>query len=220
MVFILLNCKTYDEATGTNAVSIAKACRDVSESSGLEIAVAPQFPDLFRVASAVKVPVFAQHVDGSGAGSYTGSIYVKGIKEAGAVGSLINHSEKRLTLAEIEKSLSVLQENKMRSVICTNNVATTAAAAALFPDYVAIEPPELIGSGIAVSTANPKIISDSVDAVKKINKKTVVLCGAGISKGEDLKAALELGAGGVLLASGIIKSKDPKAALEGLVSLI
>ena len=46
-----------------------------------------------------------------------------------------------------------------------------------------------------------------------------MLCGAGISKGEDLRAALDLGSQGVLLASGIVKASDPKAALEDLIRL-
>lgn len=218
--FILLNYKTYDEGTGPRAVSVAEACRAVSEESGVEIAAAPQLPDIYRVASSVNVPVFAQHVDGYGPGGHTGSIYAKCLKEAGAVGCMINHSEKRLTLADIESSLKAAKECSFRTVICTNNVATTVAAASLCPDYVAIEPPELIGSGIPVSKADPGVVSDSVDAVRKIAPSVKVLCGAGISKGEDLKAAVELGAEGVLLASGIIKAKDPKAALEDLVSLI
>ena len=84
------------------------------------------------------------------------------------------------------------------------------------PDYVAIEPPELIGSGIPVSKADPGIVRNSVAAVTDPNVK--VLCGAGISKGEDVKAALELGTVGVLLASGVVKAKDPKAALRDLVT--
>jgi len=219
-VFILLNLKTYDEGTGINAIKLAEACRTVAESSGVEIAIAPQIPDIFRTVNAVDIPVYSQHVDGAGPGSKTGHVYVKSIKEAGAVGSLINHSERRLTLADIEAAAAALKANQMKSVICTNNVATTAAAAAFSPDYVAIEPPELIGSGIPVSKADPEVVTDSVDAVKKMNKNVKVLCGAGISKGEDLKAAIELGAQGVLLASGIVKAKDPTEALYDLVSLI
>ena len=219
-VFILLNFKTYDEGTGENAVKLAKACREVAESAGIEISIAPQIPDIYRVAQAVGVPIYAQHVDGAGPGSHTGKIYVKAIKEAGAVGSLINHSECRMTLADIESAVAALKKNKMTSVICTNNVATTAVATALNPTYVAIEPPELIGSGIPVSKADPDIIADSVDIASRINPNVKVLCGAGISQGEDLKAAVELGAKGVLLASGIVKAADPKAALYDLVSLI
>ena len=44
-----------------------------------------------------------------------------------------------------------------------------------------------------------------------------VLCGAGISTGEDLAAAADLGAEGVLLASGVAKADDPQVALESLV---
>lgn len=219
-VFILLNCKTYDEGTGIRAVQLAQACRDVAEESGVDIAIAPQIPDLWRVSSAADVPVYSQHIDGAGPGSRTGHIYVKSVLEAGAVGSLINHSERRLTLADIEAATAALKKNQMTSVICTNNVAATAAAAALGPDYVAIEPPELIGSGIPVSKADPGVVTDSVDAARKINPNVKVLCGAGISKGEDLKAAIELGSVGVLLASGIVKASDPKKALYDLVSLI
>ncbi|ABE52874.1 triose-phosphate isomerase [Methanococcoides burtonii] len=217
---IVLNLKTYLEGTGEGAVRIARACKEVGEASGIEIAIAPQFCDIYRVASQVDVPVYSQHLDGVGAGSFTGHAFAKCIKDAGAVGTLINHSECRLKLADIEASVTAAKGEGLRTIICTNNIATTAAAAALGPDYVAVEPPELIGSGIPVSKADPEVVTGSVAAVERIDPAVKVLCGAGISKGEDLKAAIELGSVGVLLASGIVKAKDPKAALEDLVSLI
>ncbi len=106
----------------------------------------------------------------------------------------------------------------MVSVVCTNNVDTSAAAATLQPDFVAIEPPELIGSGIPVSQAEPEVVERSVEVIHDINPAVGVLCGAGISTGDDMKAALDLGTEGVLLASGIILADDPKEALLGLVS--
>jgi triosephosphate isomerase len=105
-------------------------------------------------------------------------------------------------------------------VVCTNNIQTSAAAAALKPDFVAIEPPELIGSGIPVSQAEPEIVEGSVAAIKDINPQVRLLCGAGISSADDMKAAMELGSEGVLLASGIILASDPKQALLDLVSKI
>jgi triosephosphate isomerase len=142
------------------------------------------------------------------------------VKEAGAVGTLINHSEYRLKLADIEASVAAARGEGLTSIVCTNNVPTTAAASALAPDYVAVEPPELIGSGIPVSKADPQVVEDSVRAVQAVNPEVRVLCGAGISKGEDVIAALELGAEGVLLASGVVKAEDPKKALEDLVSRV
>jgi triosephosphate isomerase len=217
---IVLNLKTYLEGTGEGAVKIAQACRDVAEESGIDIAVAPQFCDIYRVSSQVDVPVYAQHLDSVGAGSFTGHAFAQCIKDAGAVGTLINHSEYRLTLAGIDASVSKAKETGLTTIVCTNNVATSAAAAALGPDYVAVEPPELIGSGIPVSKADPQVVTGSVNAVTRVNPAVKVLCGAGISKGEDLLAALELGSVGVLLASGIVKAKDPRVALEDLVSKI
>lgn len=217
---IVVNFKTYEESTGENAVKIAKCAERVAGERGMTIAVCPQYADIYRVASQVNIPVFAQHVDGIPPGSYTGHVLAKSVKEAGAVGTLINHSERRLTLAEIDASIQAAKKEGLITIVCTNNPSTTRAAAALSPDFVAIEPPELIGTGIPVSRANPKVVTDSVDAVREINPKVKVLCGAGISKGIDVKAAIELGTCGVLLASGVTKAKDPEAALRDLVSEI
>lgn len=217
---IVINFKTYAESTGEKAVRIARYCEEVSRDTGVSIIVVPQIPDIFRVASSVKIPVFAQHLDGVGAGSFTGHITAECIRDAGACGTLINHSERRLLLSEIDSAVRVAKKAGLTTIVCTNNIAVTSAAAALSPDYVAIEPPELIGSGIPVSKADPEIVRGSVAAVKKIDPQVKILCGAGISKGDDVVAALELGTDGVLLASGVIKAKDPMAALLDLVGKI
>jgi triosephosphate isomerase len=218
MTLIVLNFKTYRESTGQEAVRLAEICEDIARDYSVEMVVVPQAADISTISKAVKIPVFAQHVDGVGYGGFTGHITAASLKAAGASGSLINHSERRLKLAEIDASIAACRAQGMKMIVCTNNVATTSAAAALGPDYVAVEPPELIGSGIPVSKADPEVVTKSVEAVKRIAPGVDVLCGAGITHGEDLKAALELGSVGVLLASGIIKAKDQRKALEDLVT--
>jgi triosephosphate isomerase len=217
---IVVNFKTYAEGTGDNAVKIARYCEEVSTESGVDIIAVPQIPDIFRVASSVKIPVFSQHIDGVGAGSYTGYITADCVRSAGASGTLINHSEHRLLLSEIDSAIRSARKSGLISIVCTNNVSVTSAAAALGPEFVAIEPPELIGSGIPVSKADPDIVRESVAAAKKSVPDIKVLCGAGISRGDDVAAALELGTCGVLLASGVIKARNPKAVLIDLVSRI
>ena len=138
--------------------------------------------------------------------------------QAGIRGSLINHSENRMKLADIDEVIQLCKQNDIESCVCTNNIATSKAIATFSPDAVAVEPPELIGTGIPVSQAQPEVVEDSVKGVKSINKKIKVLCGAGISTGDDMKAAMDLGADGVLLASGIVKAENPKEALLDLVS--
>ena len=213
---IILNFKTYAESTGANAVKLAKLSQKVATETGVLVIVVPQVADIYRVSTEVNIPVYAQHIDGITFGGYTGHVLAESVAHAGASGTLINHSERRLELAEIDASIEAAQRVGLTTVVCTNNLATTAAAAALTPDFVAIEPPELIGSGIPVSKSNPDIVIGAVKAAKGVR----VLCGAGISKGDDVKAAIELGTEGVLLASGVIKAPDPEAALMGLVEFV
>jgi triosephosphate isomerase (TIM) len=213
---IVINFKTYAESTGANAVRLATAASKVAEDSDVTMIVVPQAADIYQVAHEVDIPVYAQHMDGIQFGGHTGHILAEALAEAGARGTLINHSERRLELAEIDAANQAAKRVNLATIICTNNVSTTKAAASLGPDFVAIEPPELIGSGIPVSKANPEVVTGAVDAAMGVK----VLCGAGISKGEDVKAAIELGTQGVLLASGVTKAADPEAALRGLVAFV
>ncbi len=217
---VILNFKTYLESTGKNALKLAIASEIVAEETGVNIVIAPQSPDIYKLSNEVNIPVFAQHVDAVDAGGHTGSSLLECVNEAGAVGCLINHSEQRMKLADMDVVVKKARRKNMITVLCTDNIETSAAASSLKPDFVAIEPPELIGSGIPVSKAEPEIVKGTVDIIHHINPEISVLCGAGISTGEDMRAAMDLGSEGVLLASGIIKSKDPKKALLNLVSEI
>jgi len=212
---ILVNFKTYAEATGENAVRLAEMAEKANVETGVCIGVAPQFSDIAIIAKKVNIPVFAQHIDPIKYGSFTGHILPESVKCAGAVGTLINHSERRLRLADIDAAVARAREVGLVSVVCTNNASVSASAAALKPDMIAVEPPELIGTGIPVSKAKPEVVTSTVEAVRKIDPEVTVLCGAGITSGEDVAAAIKLGTKGVLVASGIVKAKDPyKVMLE------
>jgi triosephosphate isomerase len=211
---IIVNFKTYIESTGKNAVELAKKAERVCQETGLYVGIAPQLADLSVVARAVEIPVFAQHIDPIKPGGFTGHVLAEAAKEAGAIGTLINHSERRLKLSDIDEILKRTKEQNLMSIVCANNPATSVAVSSLKPDMVAIEPPELIGTGIPVSQAQPDIVSGTVKLVREVNSKVTILCGAGISHGEDVSAALKLGTQGVLVASGIVKAKDPYVVMH------
>lgn len=211
---IIINFKTYLEATGRRAVELAKKAEKVNNETKVLIGVAPQFADIATVAKATKIPVFAQHIDAIKPGSYTGHVLAESVKEAGAVGTLINHSERQLKLSEIDEAVNIAREKGLISVVCANNPNISAAVAALNPDVIVIEPPELIGTGIPVSKAKPEVVTNTISLVRKINSKVVILCGAGITNGEDVAAALRLGTQGILVASGVVKAKDPYRVLR------
>ena len=215
---VMVNVKTYESATGEKAVELAKICEKVSKDSGVEIACAVQIPDIYRVANAVEIPILSEHIDPIVYGSNTGYILPEAVKEAGAVGTLINHSEHTMILKDIDAAIRRAKEVGLETVVCSNNITTSMAIAALNPDFVAVEPPELIGGDISVTTANPEIVSGTADAVRKINKEIKVLTGAGVKTGKDVKKAIELGTDGVLLASGVTKAKNVEEVLYDLVS--
>ena len=215
---VVINFKAYAEVDGVKAVELAKVCEEVAKETGVSIAVCPPVAELGAVARAVDIPVLSQNIDPRKPGSATGWMTPSMVNAAGAVGSLINHSEHRFQDEDIEQCVSMCRELSMVPLVCAESVDKAKRVAVFSPDFIAVEPPELIGGDISVTTANPKIVQDTVEAVKAVDAKVKVLCGAGVKTGEDVKKAIELGAEGVLLASGVVKSKDPKATLLDLVS--
>ena len=116
---IVINFKTYAESTGANAVGLATAASKVAEDSGVTMVVVPQAADIFQVAHEVDIPVYAQHVDGIQFGGYTGHILAEALAEAGARGTLINHSERRLELAEIDAANQAAKRGNLATMIST-----------------------------------------------------------------------------------------------------
>ena len=213
-----MNFKTYIESTGKRAIDLAKVAEEVSRETGATIIVAPQFTDIEPVSKTVDIPVFSQHVDSVKPGAHTGHVLAEAVKSAGADGSLLNHSEKRITPSEIADSLKLCVDADLRSLVCADTTDASVDIAKMLPDMIAIEPPELIGTGVSVSKARPELITESVKQIRKVNRTVRVLCGAGITTAEDVSKAIDLGSEGVLVASAVVKNKDPRAVLESMAS--
>lgn len=209
----IINCKNYDEVSGEKITKLIKTAQKVSRKYGIKIAIAPPQHLLSKVASS-SIPILAQHVDDAKIGSTTGFVIPELLKKSKVKGSLINHSEHRITSKEIEQLVKRLKNLRMISVLCVKNVGEATKYAKLNPNYIAIEPPELIGSGKAVSKEQPELITRAAIAVKSAKNQTKLLCGAGIVSGEDVKQAMILGSKGILVASGIIKAKNWEKIIE------
>jgi len=213
---ILVNFKTYIEATGKRGVELAKIADQVSRDSGVTIAVAPQFTDLKTVTEAVEIPVFSQHIDPIKPGAYTGHVLAEAVKAAGASGTILNHSEKRIKISEIEEVLSLARVSDLATLVCADTPGVSAAVASLNPDMIAIEPPDLIGTGVAVSKARPELITNAIKQIRSVNSSVEILCGAGVSTAEDVGKALELGTRGVLVSSSVVKGTNRGQLLENM----
>jgi triosephosphate isomerase len=201
----VINCKNYEEISGDKIIKFIKIVEKVSKKYKVKIAISPPQHLIGLVANS-SIQVLAQHIDDSKVGSTTGFVIPELLKKSKVRGSLINHSEHRISSKEIQKLVLKLKELKMTSIVCVKDVAEVKKYVKLKPDYIAIEPPELIGSGKAVSKEKPELIAKAAKAVENTNTK--LLCGAGIVSGEDVVKALELGSKGILVASGIIKAKN------------
>jgi len=208
------------EATGKRAIELAKVAEDVSRETGVTIIVAPQSTDIEPVSKTVDIPVFSQHMDAVKPGAHTGHVLAEAVKSAGADGSLLNHSERRINPPEIAESVKLCAEADLRSLVCADTTEASVGIAKMIPDMIAIEPPELIGTGISVSKARPELITESVNEIRRLNSRVKVLCGAGVTSAEDVSKALELGSEGVLVASGIVKSKDPRIVLQSMANMM
>jgi len=218
---IVVNFKAYSEAVGDNAVRLAKIAAEVAEEVGVKIGICPAHTDLYRVVKEVgdgDVVVFAQAVDAAEPGSRTGHVTPEMVAAAGADGTLLNHSERRMRLDDLKDVCRACMNEGLLTIVCASDSMAARAAGALQPHAVAVEPPELIGTGTPVSKADPEVVERSVEAVKEVSEDTAVLCGAGITDGSDVRAAIELGSDGVLVASGVVLADDPKEALLDLAS--
>ncbi len=215
---IIINMKVYPQGIGDAAVDLARTLETAADAyPDATLALAPSHPDLARVRDAVEVPVLAQHTDGHEPGSGTGRVLPESLKDLGIDGSLVNHAERQIPPKEIERAVKRLTDAGLASVVCAEDANKVAQVAEHDPTFVAMEPPELIGGEVSVTTANPDIVEESVQAANKVNPDVPVLCGAGVKTGEDVSTALDLETQGVLVASAVVKADDPGAALADLL---
>jgi len=205
---IFVNFKTYQQGTGESALNLAKICQQVSEQTGVPIFPIVQAADIFRLSSQ-GFSVWAQHIDGIDFGPHTGAILPQAVLSAGAKGTLLNHAEKKLPLAEIEK---IMAKFSGQTLICTSSLEEGRQLALLKPNFLAYEPPELIGGQISVSQAQPEVITAFINEIKEIP----VLVGAGVHQQEDVQKALSLGAKGILVSSDVVLSENPQQELLNL----
>jgi len=204
---LIINLKNYSEISGDNSIRIVEDAKNVRLMNHADIVVAPP-PSSILALSKIAIPIVSQHVDDAAIGATTGFIVPEIVKSYGAIGSIINHSEHKIEYSQIKSLVKRLRDLEMVSIVCAADLDEVEKTSRLSPDFLAIEPPELIGKGVAVSKANPSIVKNSVKVVKRISPAVKILCGAGIVDKYDVEKAIELGAEGILISSGIVKSSS------------
>ena len=211
---IFVNFKTYQEGSGLKALNLVKIIAEVADSSRVKIVPVLAASDIKEAVAITKLEIWAQHVDDTSFGAFTGSTLPSAVFEDGAAGTFLNHSEKKFpNLEKLTAAVKNAKEVGLKTLIFASSLEELAQIAILTPTYVAYEPPEFIGrSDISVTSAQPEIILKAVEIAKSHNLPLIV--GAGIKSGEDVKKSLELGAVGIAVSSAIVKAENPKEALN------
>jgi len=208
----LIGLKAY--IWGEKALRLARVVEEISEKTSVTFCLIPQLVDLYRLASEVEVPILAPTMDPIRPGRGVGRNLPEAIKEAGAVGVMLNHSENRMTLNEINESIRRAHEVGLLTLVCCESPEEAAAITLLGADLVLAEPPALIGSLRSVGRLMKDFVKDSIKAVKELSSKTLILAGGGVASPEDAAEIIRLGADGTGASRAVHESRNPKTFLE------
>jgi triosephosphate isomerase len=230
MNYLILNYKTYAESTGKNSERLTEIVWQVQQQNpSVQIIVCPQATDLYRLK--LRFPeqiLWAQHVDPIPPGKNTGWISPTSVGQAGASGTLINHSEHDLLNEMAAHTLEAAHEVHLESCLLLPDPGSLSEIARIYgrvgdtefipPTFSAYEPPELVGGDYSVMD-DPGSYAKAQAALKAFSSyQTIPIVGAGVKDASDIRKAIELGYRGVILASGFVKSDDPQQFLEQLLS--
>ncbi len=203
---------------GEDMLKLAKAIDKVAIKYDVDIIVTPQYTDIPLLAqNTERILVFAQHMDSLPVGRGLGSVLPEAVKAAGAVGVMLNHAEKPLTLEEVEATIKRADEVGLATIVCADTVEDVKAIAKMGPNLIVAEPTDLIGTG---KTSDSNYVIETIKTVEAINPDIMVLQGAGISNGQDVYNTIKLGAQATGSTSGIIKAEDPEAMVEEMISAL
>jgi triosephosphate isomerase len=204
---VIINLKTYKY--GSALLKLVKEIEKVDS----RVIVAAQVADVSLISSKTVLNVFVQHVDPVLPGRNNGFVTAESVKARGAKGVLINHSEHRLSFNEIKNTVKRCKDVRLKTCVFAEDLKAAMRLKKLKPDYLVIEPKDLVASKTAsVSSARPDLISN---VSKKLGYPFLV--GAGVKSNEDFRVAMKLGAFGILLSSAITTSKNPEKVLRRLL---
>ena len=203
---------------GAEAVRLAVEADRLAAELGVSIVYDPQAVDIPAVAAATsRILVFAQHMDPLAPGRGVGGVLAEALRDAGAVGTLLNHSEKPMPLGAMAMAIERARAIGLFTLVFADSPAEAAALAHLGPDIILAEPPELIATGVSAGNVMAGFVADTVAAVKGVDPEILVMSGAGVNGAEDVDRMIRLGLDGTGSSSGILKADDPVAAMRAML---
>ena len=203
---------------GEEMLKLAKAIDKTAIKYDVDVILTPQYTDIATLCqNTERIFIFAQHMDYLPIGRGLGSVLPEAVRAAGAVGTMLNHAEKKLSYEEIQKTIARADEVGLATIVCADTVEEISAIAHMSPNLLVAEPTDLIGTG---KTSGSAYIKDTLKTVREINPDIMVLQAAGISNGQDVYDTIKQGALATGSTSGILKAPDPAAMVEEMLSAL
>jgi len=209
MIFLAL--KTYENATGDKAIQLLSQVKKISLETNVPIIACAQTTDIYKIKKELDIDVWAQHIDPIDPGKNTGWISPYSVKQAGASGVLINHSEHKIPEQTIIKTISMAKKYGLKTMVITQNSTMVLRYDQFDIDYISYENEELIASTTSMIDNQE---SEIKNLVKKLKHPLII--GAGINDSEDIKKTISAGARGVLMATYFVTAPDPTTKLHEL----
>ncbi len=198
---LIINYKNHPEARGKKGIALARTIDELMyDRNSVSVSIAPEISSISTLCRTAETPLLAQYMGAD----------AKSLKQRGAYGSMLNHSDFPLSRMQVVRQVRSLRRNDMESVLCVKTPEEARSYLELEPTDMAIEPPELIGTLHPVSKERPELIRKFAELVNNHGKQTRPLCGAGMANGVDARAAVELGMHGVLVSTAIVKARKPR----------
>src|SRR3989338_1292345 len=208
---IFLSLKTYQEATGQAVINLLSSVKKVSRETGIPIIAVAQATDIYRIRKELDIEVWAQHVDPIDPGKNTGWISPYSVKEVGATGVLINHSEHKVREEVIVETIKKARQYNLKIILIGQTVEMIKKFDSFDIDFLSFEKEDLIASPVSMIDQQEEAIKDLVKIVKH-----PLIIGAGINDGEDTKKSKAAGAIGVLMATYFVTAPNPEQKLREL----
>ncbi len=203
---------------GETLLNIAKGLDALAEKYDVDVVLDVPDTEIFNIARNVKrVHVYSQHMDSLPIGKGMGKSLPEALKAAGAVGVMLNHAERKLTLEEIELAIKRADEVGLATMVCADSIEEVKAIAKLGPNILVAEPTELIGTG---KPADKEYVDAVIKAIKEINPEILPFPSAGISKGQDCYNIIKAGSSASGCSSAIAKAENPLALAEEMIASV
>lgn len=206
---IILNFKNYPQYQDGNLdeilVQVQQTMKNMPDKAD-KLVIAPAIADLRYIKNKFSdLNVIAPHVDIHAAGPFTGWTVATHLVALGLEHSLLNHSEHRVWSDQIGEYVQSVQTRGLKLIVCCENIHEAKFLLDFQPYAIAFEDRELIGSGNSITTARQAETEEFINLVKG---KSLAIIGAGVAGASDIKAAMKMGADGVLLASAFAKAEN------------